>query len=74
MNSYAEAHLEPIQTSNEAFCENSYSFNRVTIFAKNSILDIYLGSEYPLWLTELPILTILYENWDIKGNGMHCPS
>ena len=62
MNSYAEAHLEPIQTYQMKLFAKSYSFNRVTTFAKNSILDIYLGSEYPLRLTELPILTILYEN------------
>ena len=57
----SEAHSEPNQTSNmDLFAKIVFGWKALTIFAKNSIQDIWLGSEYA---PDLVLPRAWYENY-----------
>ena len=52
-----EAYSEPSRTSMIELLEKiNYGWKPLTIFAKNSILDVGLGSEHPIWIAHILII------------------
>ena len=60
---HAKEYSKPNQTSKmEFFAKINNGFHPLTIFTKNSILDVWLGSEYPsAWTTKLSIYSLCFK-------------
>ena len=58
---YVEVNSEPSQTSNmDLFAKIINGWKTLTIFAKRSILDIWLGSEYASVWTSYSYISLIF--------------